>query len=108
MTTVLEFNRPERQAHDPRLRTDPFPDLDLNPEARLIYLRMIDESEFGVLLCTDRIFLGITAQQTALALQAPNGILFIEGIEKAFDQALMPELGQEYIRQILSKSHATE
>lgn len=103
MTTVLEFKRPERQAHEQLLRSDPFPDLDLSPEARLIYLRIIDESEPGVLLRTDRIFLGLTAQQTALALQATDGSLFVEEIAKAFDQALNPELGQEYINQILTK-----
>ncbi len=106
MTDILKFKHPDKKPTDPLLRSDPIPDY-LNQDARLIYLRIIDESEPGVLLQCDRIAVEITAHMVANALLHSGALLqtdgreFIDNIKQAFDGLLAPELGQEYINQIL-------
>ena len=78
--------------------------LNLNSDARLIYLRIIDESEPGVLLQCDRLMVAITAQMVEIALLVTGGGEFVDSIEESFEQLLAPELGQEYITQILRNS----
>ncbi len=102
MSNIIKFRYPDKKPTDPLLRSDPMPDfLGLNPDARLIYLRIIDESEPGVLLQCDQLMVAITAQMVAIALLATGGGEFVDSIEESFEQLLAPDLGQEYITQIL-------
>jgi hypothetical protein len=78
----------------------------LTPEARLINLRIIRESEPGVLLMCDRIMISLTAQQTATALACPKGVNrmdSITGIDESFSMLMVPQLGLEYVAQIMRK-----
>jgi hypothetical protein len=102
MPNILKFRYPDKKPHDPLLRSDPMPDfLGLNPDARLIYLRIIDESDPGVLLRCDQLMVAITAQMVAIALLATGGGEFVDSIEESFEQLLAPDLGREYITQIM-------
>ncbi len=102
MSNIKKFRYPDKKPHDPLLRSDPMPDfLNLNSDARLIYLRIIDESEPGVLLQCDRLMVAITAQMVEIALLVTGGGEFVDSIEESFEQLLAPDLGQEYITQIL-------
>jgi hypothetical protein len=106
MTTVLQFKHPDKQPHDALLRCDPFLEsLELTPEARLIYLRIIDESEPGVLLRCDRLIVGLTAMQTDRLLMRAAGDGEIEALEEFYSSLLLPKLGREYIIQILQNEY---
>ncbi len=76
--------------------------LRLSPDARLIYLRIIDESDPGVLLRCDQLVCELAAAQTALWL---SKVSFSEeereSLEYTYSSLLLPDLGQEYITQIL-------
>jgi len=105
MSNILKFRHPDKKPHDPLLRSDPMPDfLGLNPDARLIYLRIIDESDPGVLLRCDRLAVELAAAQTALSL-SKVGVGFDEGelesLGEIYSSLLLPDLGREYITQIL-------
>jgi hypothetical protein len=97
---IVNFKHPDKKATDPLVPGDPMPS-HLNAEARLIYLRIIDESEKGVLLQADRIATALAAQTTARALSEKDGAQFIRLIDELFAELLLPELGQEYINQVL-------
>ena len=106
MSNILKFRYPDKKATDPLLRSDPMPDLlRLSPDARLIYLRIIDESDPGVLLRCDRLAVELAAAQTALWL---SKVSFSEeereSLEYTYSSLLLPDLGQEYITQILRNS----
>jgi len=108
MSNIIKFRHPDKKASDPLLRSDPMPDLlGLNPEARLIYLRIIDESEPGVLLRCDRLCVELAASATALSL-SKVGVGIAEGelesLGEIYASLLLPDLGQEYITQILGNS----
>jgi len=103
MPNILKFKYPDKKATDPLLRSDPMPDLiGLSPDARLIYLRIIDESDPGVLLRCDRLACELAAAQTALWL---SKVSFSEeereSLEYTYSSLLLPDLGQEYITQIM-------
>ena len=104
MSNIIKFRHPDKKASDPLLRSDPMPDLlGLSPDARLIYLRIIDESDPGVLLRCDRLAVELAAAQTALSL-SKFGVGFDEGelasLGEIYNSLLLPDLGQEYITQI--------
>jgi len=103
MSNILKFRYPDKKATDPLLRSDPMPDLlRLSPDARLIYLRIIDESDPGVLLRCDRLACELAAAQTALWL---SKVSFSEeereSLEYTYSSLLLPDLGREYITQIM-------
>jgi len=104
MPNILKFRYPDKKATDPLLRSDPMPDsFGMSPEARLIYLRIIDESIQGVLLRCDRLACELAASATALSL-SKVGVGIAEGelesLAELYSSLLLPELGQEYITQI--------
>ncbi len=104
MSNIIKFRYPDKKATDPLLRSDPMPDLlGLSSDARLIYLRIIDESDPGVLLRCDRLAVELAAAQTALSL-SKVGVGIAEGelesLAELYSALLLPELGQEYITQI--------
>jgi hypothetical protein len=106
MTNVTKFRYPDKKPTDPLLRRDPMPDfLELTPDARLIYLRIIDESEPGVLLQCDRMAVELAAAQTAQLLSKVGLVgvddAELESLENIYNDLLAPDLGQEYISQIL-------
>ncbi len=104
MSNVIKFRYPDKKPTDLLLRSDPMPDfLGLNPDARLIYLRIIDESEPGVLLRCDRLAVGLAAMQTERLLSRVVGEGELESLEEIYSSLLLPDLGQEYISQILRK-----
>ena len=107
MSNITKFRYPDKKPHDPLLRSDPMPDfLGLTPEARLIYLRIIDRSEPGVLLRCDRLACELAAAATALSLSKVGvgiGEGELESLEEIYSSLLLPDLGQEYITQILRK-----
>ncbi len=102
MGTIKKFKHPVKQPTDPLLPGDPLPSY-LNAEARLIYLKIINESEKGVLLQADQIAAALAAQTTAQALSADDGALFIGFIDEIYAALLLPELGQVYINQVLDR-----
>ncbi len=104
MPDIRKFKHPVKQPTDPLLPGDPLPSY-LNAEARLIYLKIINESEKGVLLQADQIAAALAAMTTEQALSADGGEQFIGDIEEIYAELLLPELGQEYINQVLD--HAT-
>ena len=97
---IVNFKHPDKKATSPLVPGDPMPSY-LNAEARLIYLRIINESEKGVLLQADRIAVELAAKITQQALTETGGEMFIDNIRDIFEQLLLPELGQEYINQVL-------
>ena len=104
MSDVREFKHPEKQPFDPLLARDPMLDnFNLNREARIIYLRIVRDSKPGILLQVDRMAVELTAQMVGLALSVEGGEYFISSIEESFDQLLAPELGRDYINQVLAK-----
>lgn len=102
MTDVRKFNHPEKKPTDYLLARDPLPE-GLSLEARQIYLRIIRESKPGVLLRCDRLFVQVTAQMVELALSGDGDEKSVDSIKEAFDLLLAPELGQDYINQVLAK-----
>ena len=107
MSNITKFKYPDKKPLDFLLRSDPMPDLlKLNPDARLIYLRIIDESEPGVLLRCDRLAVELAAASTALSLSKVGvgiGEGELDSLEEIYSSLLLPDLGQEYISQILRK-----
>jgi hypothetical protein len=100
MKNISKFKHPDKQPTDPLLARDPMIGcFDLNPDARQIYLRIIAESKPGVLLQCDQIAVQLAAQATALAFDSGH----IGGLKGMYDALLLPELGHEYIKQIMSK-----
>ena len=97
---VVKFKHRAKKGNEPLLASDPVPEY-LNAEARLIYLRIIHESAKGVLLHADQIATALAAQTTAQALSENDGAQFIGFIDEIFAELLLPELGQEYINQVL-------
>ena len=109
MTNVTKFRYPEKQATDPLLRSDPMPDfLKLTPDARLIYLKIIDESDPGVLLGCDQLAVGLAAMQTSRLMEAARllpGVVGegeLDSLAELYSSLLLPDLGQEYTHQILN------
>jgi hypothetical protein len=96
---VVKFKHREKHPADPLEASDPMPDY-LDPAERLIYLRIIRESEKGVLLQADRIAAALAAQTTAAALAADDGAAFVSNIEEIYAALLLPELAREYINQL--------
>lgn len=104
MSNIIKFRYPDKKPTDPLLRSDPMPDfLELTPEARLIYLRIIDESEPGVLLRCDQLAVELAAMQTAHLLSGVAGEGEIESLADLYDKLMLPKLGHEYAYQIMSK-----
>ena len=102
MADIRKFKHPDKNPTDDLLARDPVPEY-LRPEARLIYLRIIRESDPGTLLKCDRLAVGVTAHMVAAALAQTDGREFVDGIAEAFERLMAPELGQEYIDQVLAK-----
>jgi len=109
MSNITKFRYPDKKPSDPLLRSDPMPDfLNLNSDARLIYLKIIDKSEPGVLLRCDRLAVELAAMQTSRLMEAARllpGVVGegeLESLAELYISLLLPELGQEYIHQILN------
>ena len=99
MSDIRKFKHPDKGPTDYLLARDPMLGcFDLNPKARKIYLRIVNESS-GILLQCDRMVVELTAQQTALAFDSG----YIGGLKDMYGALLLPQLGQEYIKQIVSK-----
>jgi hypothetical protein len=100
MPDIRKFKHPDKQPHDPLLAQDPIIDCyDLNPDARQIYLRIINESAPGILLQCDKLAVGLAAMTTAFAFENGN----ITGLQSMYDMLLAPELGREYVKQIMGR-----
>jgi hypothetical protein len=99
---IVKFKHPDKKPTDPLVPCDPVPEY-LNAEARSIYLRIINESKKGVLLQADQIATALAAQTTARALSENDGAQFIGNIDEIFAELLLPELGREYINQVLNR-----
>jgi hypothetical protein len=101
MSDVREFKHPEKSPSDYLEAKDPMLDaFNLSPEARLIYLRIIRESEPGVLLRCDRMAVELAAHAVDRALKQDSSDEAVNSIRECFASLLMPDLGQEYIDQV--------
>jgi len=102
MTKITKFRHPDKKPTDPLLASDPMPDW-LDQDARSIYLRIINESDPGVLLQCDRLAVATVASATAMAMAGDKDAEVILNLIEMYQSILAPELGNEYIEQIMSK-----
>jgi len=102
MPDIRKFKHREKRPTDPLLASDPMLDW-LDQDARSIYLRIINEAEPGVLLQCDRMAVTLVANATAKALAGDNDTAFLYELLEMYKTILAPELGNEYVEQIMSK-----
>lgn len=107
MSNITKFRYPDKNPADPLLASDPMPK-HLKKKSRLIYLRIINESESGILLQCDRLAVEMAARITAQAISGNCDNECIENLENIYEAIMQPELGQEYIDKILSDRNATK
>ncbi len=100
MSNIIEFKFPDKGAFDPLLVSDPVPDR-LSKEGRLIYLRIIEKSPPGVLLQIDRLAVELAVSSTEVALKYGFYEGSMDNLINIFNCLLLPELGEEYIAEIL-------
>lgn len=102
MGDITKFRPPDKKPTDILEAKDPLPP-GMTARAREIYLRIIRESEPGVLLVADRLAVEAAARCVDDALSEKDGGAHVPVICESFESLLLPRLGLEYSSQVLRK-----